>query len=503
MVAPLYQFYVKDGGTVRDDWLRTVRNGLINRGVSAPNVTPGSDYYVMASGFGGEAAVAMANCAIMSDQLMPDTAILAYLDRQGSNVGLTRRSSGGSTGVSTFSASTTSLVTTGAQLFDQNGLRYQVALGGTYNNGDTIPLAAVDTGFATNLAVGTSLRWLSPPPFASTTVIISGAGLANGTDAEDDESFRNRILARMQTFPAGGNWQYVANVGDTSAPSVQKTFVYPAIQGPSTVHLAVCAAPTATNKNRDVALATLNGVVIPYASGQVPEHAFTVITTVANTPVDIALGLALPAAPTSPVPGPGGGWLDGTPWPQSTSSLVTLTSVTSSTSFVVNAIAAPVSGVSRIAWLSPLTWTLYTALVIGTPTGSAGAWGITIDTPFPGIAVGNAIFPQSQNQSTYVASLLQWFALLGPGEKTTNPSALIRGYRHPLPQNSWPYAIGPSLLKALANAGTEVLDAQHYYRTDGTTTIAGNAGQLTPQVPATVSNAPLIYTPRNIALYPI
>jgi uncharacterized phage protein gp47/JayE len=304
MAAPLYQFFVPDAGTMRDDWLRTVRNGLIQRGVPNPNVTPGSDYYVMAQGFANEAAVAMANCVLKADELMPDTATGTALDRIAASVGLSRRAAAGSIGPAIFSASAASVVTTGSQLIDSTGLRYAVTTGGTYSNGDTIPVAAVDTGAATNLAAGSSLRWQSPPAFASTTMLVGTGGLTNGTDADDDESFRGRLYGRLQTFPAGGNWQYVAQVAEGSSSSVQKSFVYPAIQGPATLHVAVVASPTSTNKNRDVAASTVTGVVSPFVQGQLPEHAFSVITTVANVGADVSIGLSLPAATTASPAGP-------------------------------------------------------------------------------------------------------------------------------------------------------------------------------------------------------
>lgn len=502
MVAPLFQFYVPDPGTIRDGWLRTARNGLVARGVPNPNVTPGSDYYIIAQAFANEAATAMANCVIKADELMPDTATLTSLDRVAIPLGLSRRAASGSLGLVIYNASATSVVTTGAILLDSTGLRYQVTTGGTYSNGDLISIAAVDTGSATNQAAGNALRWLAPPAFASLTALVNTGGFTNGVDAEDDETFRNRIYARLQNFPAGGNWQYVATVAEASSPSVQKAFVYPAIQGGATLHVAVVAPPTATNKNRDVAAATIAGYVSPNVQGQIPEHAFSLITTVVNVPVDVGIGLSLPSATTASPPGVGGGWLDGSPWPSSINAGALVMSVTSTTQFTMNAQVLPTLNVSHIAWLSPITWTVTNAIVTNV-SGSSGSYLVTIDTPMIGLAAGHYIFPQSANQAAYIAALLAFFALMGPGEKSTNASALIRGFRHPTPLNIWPYSIGPACLKAMTNAGSEVADAQFSVRGDGTTSINGTAGILTPQVPVSVASPPNIYVPRNIGLYPI
>ena len=504
MGAPLYTFSVPDAGAIRDAWLRTIRNGLIQRGVAQPNVTPGSDYYVLAQGFGNEAAIAMANAQVAVDGIMPDTAVGTQLYRIGAALGLAPRAASGSVGVIQFSASAASLVGVGAQLIDSNSLRYQVTVGGTYNNGDLIQIAAIDTGSTTNLASGSTLKWNSPPPFSAPGAVVFGtSGLINGVDAEGDEAFRQRVFARLQNFPASGNPAWVQSTTVQAHPAVANAAVYPAIQGPSSLHIAAWAAPTATYKGRDISASIMNGSVTPYIQGQLPTEVYSVVTTVANVAVTAAIGLSLPASPNASVPGPGGGWLDGTPWPQPPGGTdpCTVTVATSSTNITVNATTAPIAGASHVAWLSPITWTLYTATVTGF-SGSSGAYVITLDTPFVGVGVGSVIFPQSQNQSNYVTALLAFFALMGPGEKSTNASALIRGYRHPTPNQGAPYSVGSQLLKALVNAGTEVLDASYFYRSDGVQpAITTASGNLTPPVPGTVTSAPNIYIPGQIGLF--
>jgi hypothetical protein len=301
---------------------------------------------------------------------------------------------------------------------------------------------------------------------------------------------------------AGGNWQTYAVLTEQSSPAIAKAWVYPAIQGGATVHIAVAAAPTATNKNRDVATATMTGTIVPAVQGALADHAAITVTTVTNIPTDIAFLLTLPDPPTASPPGPGGGWLDGSAWPTTTAgaSAVTITAVTSTTVMTTDAVTSPTVGVSRIAWLSPLNWTLYTATVIGV-SGTSGAYVITLDTPFVGIATGNYIFPQSVNQATYIAALFAAFSLMGPGEKTANTSALARGFRHPPPVTSWPNAIDAFLCKALTSAGDEVRAAEYIYRAAGSFFRAGSAGTLGPYVAVSVTSPPKIFVPQNIGFY--
>lgn len=499
----LQRFVVKDAITVRNDILRTIKNGLIKQGVTSPYVGPASDYFIIATALGNEMAVVGASCVTKADAQMPDTAVGDDLEREGELLEREKQGAAGSIGGVVLDASASSPIETGRELTDDAGLRYEVIIGGTYADGATIPIRAIDTGAATNHAEDDVLRWVSAPPYSSPTALVASGGLVNGIDAEDDEVFRARILSVYQNPPGAGNWEHVAEMAEESIASVQKGFVYPAIQGPGSLHVAVSAAPTDDSVSRVVASATVSGVVDPYVKGKLPTHVHIVTTTVTDVNTDVAIGLSLPEAPTANPPGPGGGWTNGTPWPSvdaSTTFRCTVTAVTSSTQFTVDATTAPTINVTRIAWYSHSEQKLYTGLVTAS-SGSSGTYLITVDNPFTDIATGAYIWPECQNAQTYVDAILEHFALMGPGEKTDNVSALVRGFRHPVPSSGWSYSVGPVMLRDLSNAGDEVLDAQFLHRTDGTTTKTGSTGLLTPQVPAVTTDPPNQFIPRYIAFY--
>lgn len=512
---PLYTYTSKTQQQIRDDYLRTIKNGLIALGNPAPNVGPGSDYYLKGTALGNEIAVVQANDVLLADQHMPDTAGGVFLDRWLAQLGLQRNPAIGSTGVATFTASVSSvLITAGTQAIDSAGLRYQVAVTSTYTSGGQIPFLAIDTGKATNHANGDTLQWVSPPPFCAPTLTVGtpggSNGFSNGADSEVglDEPPRQRLLGRMANPPAGGNWADVVRWALASAPGiVQGAWSYPAALGAGTTFYAVTEAPqfaaplTSTSKDRDIASAIMTGQVLPYVLGSYPEHALVVGTSVANQPADIAIQLSLPAAPTASPPGPGGGWLDGSPWPSSIGGAapVTVTATSSSTQFTVNATTPPIAGVSSIAWLNPSNWQLYTAHVVSF-TGTSGAYIITIDTPMPGIAIGHCIFPQSANQAAYVAAAFTAFSTMGPGEWLPSTSPYFgRAFRHQVPSLAWPYSLGAVFLRQIINVGPEVLDANWIYRSTTTPTVPGiptvnAAGVLT-------SAPPNVLTPRNIGFY--
>jgi hypothetical protein len=63
--------------------------------------------------------------------------------------------------------------------------------------------------------------------------------------------------------------------------------------------------------------------------------------------------------------------------------------------------------------------------------------------------------------------------------------------------------LGPHLLRAITSADKLVQASQFLHRTDGTTTITGTAGEVLPQLPASVTDPPLIFVPRHISFYRI
>jgi hypothetical protein len=430
---------------------------------------------------------------------MDDSATGEDLDRRLALRGMKRRPAGPSNGPITFTASTTTLVATGSQLKSPSGVTLYVTVGGSYANGAQIPVRSLSNGKATNLPAGTVLRWVSPPAYASSTVTVASPGITGGVDAEDDETARARLLDRIANPPGGGNASQIASWAER-VPEIQKAFPYPACNGPSTVHMALVGYATATTSRSrvvsDQGLADATAEVV----GEVPEYAEVVVTKTVDVPADVSLAVVIPKAVGGS--STGGGWLDASPWPISQTASATLTNgvcavtaVTSTTQITVQSLTLPGTASGQtIAWVNPGTFALTTAKIVSWSYTGTGPYAVTIvvDTPLVGITTGCVIFPGSVNVQTYVASVLDSFSKLGPGEKTSAPGLLPRALRRPYTYQSWPSQLGAQFLRGIVDSSEEVLDASWVYPTTAPS----------PALPTLITQGPKVWTPRHIGIYP-
>lgn len=487
--------------------LRVISNGLRQRGVVLPNVNRGSDDYIWAQAVGNEDEAFYANMAIAADQLMPDTSIGDDLARILAIYGLAFRSAGASTGNIIFSTTLPTSVPSGAQLQDANGNRFMAPVGGTYANGASIAVRSVGVGSSTNLAGGSTLTWVTPPTYAASTAALDPRGTFGGVDKENDDTARQRLLAILASPAGSGNATQLASAAETADASVQKAFVYPACNGPGTVHIAVAGLATASlPRSRAVSAAAVANAAST-TQGALPEYAELVVTGTIDQTADVSMVLRLPAATTAIPAGTGGGFLDAQPFPSVTGILATriyarATAVTTSTSLTIESMAAPLVGQS-VSWVDRNYFVLHTAKILTAstttaPAGTApGTYAVTVDTPFvdqggAAIVANDYVFPTSLNGTNYLAAMLAQFAVLGPYEKTLAGGLLPHAYRQPRSFVSWDYQLGDAFLRALSNAGQEVQSVTWGYQ---------NGGVVVPALPATISTGPSVFIPLRVAFY--
>jgi len=486
---------IKTVEETRDDYLRTYSNALIERGIANPLTSDGTEIFNKATALAQQIYVASATIPAAVDEALEDTAI-QNLPRLAAMRGMGLRAAGGSAGdaIPTIAIAGSVLIPAGAELIDPLGLRYRVVLGGPTFSGQPVGIESLDTGAATNRAAGTTLTFTAPPLYVEPKATVGAKGLRFGVNAEDLEGLRARLLERMRHPPNGVNWPTYTEAAE-GASAVQKAFAYPACNGPSTMHIAVVGAPTTASKLRDLDALTVSLRVAPLVQAETFSFVELVVTSVVNESVDVAIALAIPASPAASPPGPGGGWIDAIPFPVLASpGYVAVSNVVSSVEIEVSSDVAPVVGGS-VSWVSTDDWTLRTAL-IESFTGT-NPYAITLSTPFVSagaveIAVGDWIFPASERGEDYVARLFEAFSRLGPGEKTDIAGLLPFALRQPPPAESWPSEMKAPFLKSFAGDAAEISDFAYAYRS-----------AITPTLPASISDAPSIFVPRQIGFYPL
>lgn len=136
------------------------------------------------------------------------------------------------------------VVAAGAQLTDLSGkIVVQLRSGFTIPGGgflDGVIIDAITEGLASNLPVGTTLRWSSPPPGLQATVTLSAA-LTIGLDVETDVALAQRIVQHLQDAPKGGTaadfrvWTEAAEDGDGALVGVVRAYIYKRRNGTGSV----------------------------------------------------------------------------------------------------------------------------------------------------------------------------------------------------------------------------------------------------------------------------
>jgi len=484
---------------------------LSQLGYPNPSVAPNSPIYLEFETLVNEFMMPLNNLQLTFDSVMPDSAVGSDLDRICNNYGLTRRIANPATGAVRISCTATTTVVAGSRLINKLGIIYTVDVGGNYSNNQIINLTCAQTGIVGNASVGSVFTWIDLPAYTANSAVVA-VEFAGGTEIEDDDTLRNRLFNLLYNRPSFANWQDVVLLAENYNPQkIQKAFMYACANGPATQHLALAGYSVAdpTNRGRDIDSTTLSQAT-SYIVGNLPGYTNTVVTTVANLTTTVSFQMNLPYPVGAVNLGTGGGWLDFTPFPQINAltsahngttnfAYCFVSGITNSTTFTISSPlnTPPQAGITRISWVDRANnWIVQTSTIISY-TGT-GPYTVTVDVPFVGIAVNDAIFPAAESAQIYLDTALNYFSLLGPGEKTNISNLISRASRQPLPTINWFNNINANLLKQIENSGQEVLGCQFAARRIASGEIGNNA----PPVVTNINDAPNIYTPFNLAFYP-
>ena len=179
-------------------------------------------------------------------QCFPQTAAGEFLDKHAQLRGLARRQATAAQGTIRFStdsaAATDLVVPAGTICLTAGGVRFETTREAVLEAGETavdVPARAVEPGAAGNAAAGT-IRAMAVAP-----VGVSGctnpAGFSGGTDEEEDEALRARVLETYQRMPNGANAAFYQQ-GAMSFPQVAAASVIPRPRGVGSVDVVIATA---------------------------------------------------------------------------------------------------------------------------------------------------------------------------------------------------------------------------------------------------------------------
>lgn len=483
---------VKTRDEIRNDYLRDYQ--LFNPGA---DVSEGTQPWIDASALADQLTPIYYNSQVAANRVLVKKTQGTLLDEIGEAEGVIRQQATGGSG---FVRVTTS--TGGAQVFagdeirePKSGLRYQVTQTGTYSTGDLVPIAGLDTGPSTNLAVGTPMKFTTPrygcSPDALVAATSGGAGLTGGGNVEDDAAYQDRIVALRQNRPASGNdADYQATIETTPGVAVQKAFTYPAALGPGTMAFAFTVPPAAPGGSRIPSAAQL-AAALTYVSGKMPADDMIFAMSIAPQAVPLVFSVRWTQAAQ--------GWVDQTPWPPyypasaslgapsaivvdaySTITATLFTLVTSNGSY--SGVPQPAPG-NTIAFFNPATGKFVRKRILTAVGG--GPWVITVDTSNAASdtvyapAAGTRAGPWAASLDAVGGVVLPYMDGIGPGEvfaefEFFDPG--VRRRRSPLNPKTWPNSITNRILQPVL-ALAEVQDAQNLEGV-GTTPAIGYPGVM-------------------------
>lgn len=489
-------YYLPNPDELRSKFLRDIELGLNAQGIDNPAVEEGTDYYISGTAYASGTSILVAQLARLIKNSSELTATGLELDQIRSAIGLPIVPAIGATGRIFPVISGNNLITFPAGIqftLDRNGKRGEIAGAQTILAGGSLAVRMIDTGFDSDAAAEEKLTFTNPPVNVSVSAIVDADGLTGGTDDENDERKRQRILNRRRNVPGGGNPGQLIELAESSTGSVQKAFVYPAILGPSYAKVVVTKSfQLDKSKIRDFSRELGDSSLAIIASAVLAELPSGIEITVESAQDQLfscSIGLTLPDAQD-------GGFKDSIPFPAlipADNGRVTATVITSTNEITVSALgAAPVVG-NKILWWSPVKKEFLEAQIVSF-TGSAGSYALTLDRPLAIadeiVAIGDYISPAASNSQNYGESFLRECNKLGPGENTSSSDRLPRAKRRPFITEDWDSGLKSNQLKAMSLSNPEIQDFAWIYR-------SLNA----PTVPALASTSPNVLVPLHFAIY--
>lgn len=211
-------------------------------------------------------------------QLFPDTAEKSFLERQASIQGIYRREATAATGTLTVTRTAGATIPVGTVFVAADGETRYATTEEPEVDESTVPVQCMTTGTGGNREAGETFTLVSPLTGVATEA--TGSEMAGGTEAETDDSLRERLIYRLQNPPRGGTaTDYVAWAMEV--PGVTRAWCFPKELGIGTVTVRFATDGLTEN---GVPTEGMVSIVSDYIAENAPvTAATTVVAPVAKT----------------------------------------------------------------------------------------------------------------------------------------------------------------------------------------------------------------------------
>lgn len=171
--------------------------------------------------------------AFLVQQAFPTTAVDEFLRQWASLYGVNEIPANFAQGLVVFTGSDLATIPQETLVRRADGREYRTLAEGVISAGTaTVSVLSVLPGLDANTDAGVSVTTLSQLPGVLSTATVDTGGITGGTDVEDVESLRSRLVARIQRPPAGGTEaDYVARAKEYAG--VTDVFVFAPLVNPS------------------------------------------------------------------------------------------------------------------------------------------------------------------------------------------------------------------------------------------------------------------------------
>ncbi|MEX0732833.1 MAG: baseplate J/gp47 family protein [Aquisalimonadaceae bacterium] len=172
----------------------------------------------------------------LAEQIMPDTAEAAHLERWADIWGVSRESGAHATGEITVTGSDGEILPQNTTLQTDDGTEYTTDDSAEIVDGEaTVTVTAVDAGEDGNQDADVKLSLVSPVSGIDSTATVGANGLTGGADSESDSRLRERLLDRIRRPPHGGAKNDYVAWALAAHPDVTRAWVFPHELGLGTV----------------------------------------------------------------------------------------------------------------------------------------------------------------------------------------------------------------------------------------------------------------------------